>query len=663
MRLLMRSATVLTFMLLLGACNPPPLVEEFPPPETDLTSAGQLNLTVSPQVFYNVGEPLKFQASAATLQPGAMGNYVLLNGQFLSSAQYTVTGQDVTVSGGTLTEGKNTIEVAILDTSGKTLITRGVIWAGANTLKVKVVDQSGAAVQGAAVKLRLGDDEAITLTQVSQAGEVTFTNLPNRTVALTGSSGTQVGSTAITGGQGQVTLTLLGFKAVSTVDNNDFSQALQGWETGSAPVQLIPHVEGPLGALHSPAVQSLVARTARTTVPSSPPLHALAADMDLSLSTSGEGPQSVSRTFQVEPGTQAVTVRYRFITSEVPGGYFGTKYNDFYNVNVRSQKGAGTVTDGNSMNALGLAAFDAAGATAWREVTLPVNTAGDIVQVDAQVANVADGQLDSSVVIDLVKQSKLSVTAKPDPACINQNVVFTAQAQAQPTVNWSTSGQPNSGTGLSFTTRFGTATNNANATATQGTESASAKVKIKRASGAAWKADFPTSTSVDDLEPSFSANVKSFMSALQAAGASVTVSATYRPEERGHLMHYAWRVAKEGLNPESVPEKSGVEICWQHYDQNGNKNPTDAKAAAQAMVESYGIVYKPSLTSRHFTRQAIDMSISWTGNLKIKNQAGTEVTITTTPRNGTNPQLASVGASFGVNKLASDPPHWSTDGH
>jgi hypothetical protein len=33
------------------------------------------------------------------------------------------------------------------------------------------------------------------------------------------------------------------------------------------------------------------------------------------------------------------------------------------------------------------------------------------------------------------------------------------------------------------------------------------------------------------------------------------------------------------------------------------------------------------------------------------------------PRDGSNPELIKVGATFGVMKLVSDPPHWSDDGH
>ena len=37
--------------------------------------------------------------------------------------------------------------------------------------------------------------------------------------------------------------------------------------------------------------------------------------------------------------------------------------------------------------------------------------------------------------------------------------------------------------------------------------------------------------------------------------------------------------------------------------------------------------------------------------------------ISTSPRDNSNPQLQDVGHSYGVLKLKSDPPHWSSDGH
>ena len=71
------------------------------------------------------------------------------------------------------------------------------------------------------------------------------------------------------------------------------------------------------------------------------------------LNTSGEGPESISRTFQIEEGVQEIKVRYKFITSEVPGGYFGTQYNDYFNVAIRSQVAGGSASESQTMNGLG----------------------------------------------------------------------------------------------------------------------------------------------------------------------------------------------------------------------------------------------------------------------------------------------------------------------
>ena len=64
--------------------------------------------------------------------------------------------------------------------------------------------------------------------------------------------------------------------------------------------------------------------------------------------------------------------------------------------------------------------------------------------------------------------------------------------------------------------------------------------------------------------------------------------------------------------------------------------------------------------------EAIDMTISWAGDLKVKNNDGTEKIITTEPRTGMNVQLKAVGLTYGVTKFVGgdgDKPHWSTTGH
>jgi hypothetical protein len=56
------------------------------------------------------------------------------------------------------------------------------------------------------------------------------------------------------------------------------------------------------------------------------------------------------------------------------------------------------------------------------------------------------------------------------------------------------------------------------------------------------------------------------------------------------------------------------------------------------------------------------MTITWSGPIEIVDAAGATQPIDQ-PRNGNdNATLHTVGTSYGVRKLLSDPPHWSVDG-
>ena len=82
-------------------------------------------------------------------------------------------------------------------------------------------------------------------------------------------------------------------------------------------------------------------------------------------------------------------------------------------------------------------------------------------------------------------------------------------------------------------------------------------------SGASWVSQFPTSKDVEDLASPFKDDLKEFLAALSAAGATVEISATYRPKERAFLMHYAFAIARKGLNPrtgESIKVKAGKTV-------------------------------------------------------------------------------------------------------
>jgi hypothetical protein len=214
-------------------------------------------------------------------------------------------------------------------------------------------------------------------------------------------------------------------------------------------------------------------------------------------------------------------------------------------------------------------------------------------------------------------------------------------------------------------------------------------------SGVDWVNKFPTSDSLDDLAQPFQDNVRKFKAALEAVGAHVHIIATYRPAERAYLMHYAWHIAY-GLDPRDVPvDEMPVRICWVHRDANGNFDIGASIKAAKEMVGGPGCPNFPGPlhgycmkddavfdfdatmaqvisgrpqrhVTQHFSSLAIDMTISWTGDLTITNGDGKQVPpITTTPRDANNPDLGKVGETYHVFKVQqpSDPGHWSANGH
>ena len=182
-------------------------------------------------------------------------------------------------------------------------------------------------------------------------------------------------------------------------------------------------------------------------------------------------------------------------------------------------------------------------------------------------------------------------------------------------------------------------------------------------SGAAWVAKFPGSKAIADLEDDFEAKVTAFHGMLGTAGATTTITSTLRPKERAFLMHWSWKIVKDGQDPQMIPTMAGVDINWWHGDL------TTSKAKAQEMVNGYGINglgVAPALNSRHTEGKAIDMQVTWSGNLSVTKKDGTAVTISSTPRDSTNVDLITVAATYGVihfTNVAADKVHWSTDGH
>ncbi|GAB3252287.1 hypothetical protein [Kineosporia babensis] len=196
-------------------------------------------------------------------------------------------------------------------------------------------------------------------------------------------------------------------------------------------------------------------------------------------------------------------------------------------------------------------------------------------------------------------------------------------------------------------------------------------------SGTSWNTRFPGGLSaLELLNDGFRPRVEQFATAMSEAGITVRPTSTLRSPQRSYLMHFSYKIAKGQISPADVPayvpvgKESGPKICWQHRTATGKKDAKASVAAAKSLLGALGVdstlATPPALRSRHNTGDAIDMSVSWTQpTIKIKNAEGRLVRIGSGPKDGTNPKLMAVGASYGVNHYmpaAVDRNHWSSDG-
>jgi hypothetical protein len=107
---------------------------------------------------------------------------------------------------------------------------------------------------------------------------------------------------------------------------------------------------------------------------------------------------------------------------------------------------------------------------------------------------------------------------------------------------------------------------------------------------------------------------------------------------------------------------TGVNIQWDHGSD------TDSKKGAEKMVSGFGLAVPPrssnppALTSNHISGKAIDITIKWTGILKVKNKKGAEVSVPYKQNVNQNTALHSIGENYSVKKLKTDAPHWSYNG-
>ena len=261
------------------------------------------------------------------------------------------------------------LSIFALDINGNAFFESWQLLFGSVDMPVLVLGVDGNPASGVTVQAN-----ATTYVSVGQSGTtdssgmVTFTNLIETTIGLVARDAqNQIGVDGIAATPLLVTMHLIPYNTPSNITNFGFANGTQGWSGGTL-VSVVDKRDNGIG---------------------------------LDVSTNSQYDlQTVSATFKTFPFTETAYIRYMFQTDEVPGGYFGTQFNDYFVIIIRDDIGDYTTYE-NSMNGLGIGAFDSDGATQWYTLTLDVVNAKS-VQFDVGVSNVVDNLYQSQVIIDKV---------------------------------------------------------------------------------------------------------------------------------------------------------------------------------------------------------------------------------------------------------------------
>lgn len=169
------------------------------------------------------------------------------------------------------------------------------------------------------------------------------------------------------------------------------------------------------------------------------------------------------------------------------------------------------------------------------------------------------------------------------------------------------------------------------------------------------------STSVEEFVEPFRTNAKAFIKALEDSGAKVVVSATRRSANRAYSFHWCWTIGLGKAKASQATTVPGVDIEWKHGDP-------EKAGKARKMIDGFSLklppksIYAPALFTKHTPGKAIDMNITWSGTIRVKKKDGGDEWVLFMTDVKKNTKLHAVGASYGVNKLNADAPHWSLDG-
>ncbi len=378
-------------------------------------SVGAYISNLDPSKFNEVNLPICFDlTNGFTIAQGSASLVITNDGITTSVTAFeynTLLGQLCTESGVATSDGKMDLEFRADTTSGQSIELLTSVVAGSSTVTVNLLADNGDVFTGIArVSAQSADISSVQAVAdiTDGSGYAVLTNIPSRTLIVSAQGGgNEAGFAGVVpdspGISSSIDIIMTTFKAPSDIANNNFSQGTAGWllpndligAGGLEKVSIVAHDEnvgpGQGSRRHRRRAQSSLI------------------DNDLMVSTAGvEGQSSVSRTFNVADNITEVKVRYRFQTDEVPGGYYGSRWNDFFFINIRTAENDPFDSQPRvmaAMNDFQLNEFDqSTGEMAWKELSLVLPAVSPIVQVNVGVANVDDNLFDSSVYIDYITQ-------------------------------------------------------------------------------------------------------------------------------------------------------------------------------------------------------------------------------------------------------------------
>ncbi|KAM0754476.1 hypothetical protein T439DRAFT_345417 [Meredithblackwellia eburnea MCA 4105] len=109
--------------------------------------------------------------------------------------------------------------------------------------------------------------------------------------------------------------------------------------------------------------------------------------------------QTTSKTITIDPtlSGERAYLTYAFTTSEFPGGYYGSSYNDFYGVTIRTNLGQ-LISQSGAMNSFAQSDFSPDGTLPAVTLSLDV-TGATSIEFDVGVSNVGDNAYQSHVTV------------------------------------------------------------------------------------------------------------------------------------------------------------------------------------------------------------------------------------------------------------------------